>query len=211
MIRILPLGNTVKQYLREWGHRSPRVLMNCPECGRRMWEHGSFCRWANTRTERFLIPIYRLLCPDCRLTMSLLPPFLYPHAQFLTPVREAAIRLHLGRGLPLTQVAQMVATPEVGCVTARTVARWVRRAQQVAREVSAAVAARLLELSPGLDLSWYAAGLRAKLGPLRTLLGLLDLYRQVSMALGASAAAFSAGLFGLVNVRLLPAGSGQYL
>ncbi|MEW6228473.1 MAG: DUF6431 domain-containing protein [Bacillota bacterium] len=187
------------------------MLANCPNCGRRMWQHGSFHRWVATRAQRFWIPIYRLRCPDCRLTVSLLPPFLRPHAQFLTCVREAAIRLHLRRDLPLTQVARMVATPKVGCVTARTVARWVRRAQEVARDVSAAVAARLLELSPGLDLSWYAAGLRAKLGPLRTLLGLLDLYRQVSMALGASAAAFSAGLFGLVNVRLLPAGTGQYL
>jgi len=176
-----------------------------------MWQHGSFHRWVPTRTQRFWIPIYRLRCPDCRLTVSLLPPFLRPHAQFLTCIREAAIRLHLRRDLPLAQVARMVATPEVGCVTARTVARWVRRAQEVARDVSAAVAARLLELSPGLDLSWYAAGLRAKLGPLRTLIELLDLYRHVSMALGASAAAFSAGLFGLVNVRLLPAGTDQYL
>ncbi len=185
--------------------------MNCPNCGRRMWQHGSFYRWVPTRTERFQVPIYRLRCPACGLTVSLLPPFLRPHGQFPTFIRETAIRLHLQRNLTLARVARIIATPGVGCVTARTVARWVRRAQEVAREVSAAVAARLLELCPGLDLPWYAAGPRAKLGPLRTLLELLDLYRQVLIALGAGAAAFSAGVFGLVNVRLLPAGTDQYL
>lgn len=211
MIKILPLGNTVKQYLREWGERNPRVLMDCPECKHELWQHGSYLRWVATRRERFLIPIYRLRCPHCRLTISLLPPFLHPHAHFLTCTREAVARLHFKRNLPLRRVAAMVATGQVGCISERTLARWLKHIREIARAVNALLASKLLELAPGLDLPRYAAGPETKQGPTKTLLALCDLYRHLSMALGARATAFSASTFGLLNARLLPTDTGQYL
>lgn len=104
----------------------------------------------------------------------------------------------------------MIATPRVGSVSEKTVGRWLRGANQAAGLVNGLLAEELLSLSPGLDLSGLAVGTRARLGALRTLLRFSDIYRRLTMALGAAGAVFSVGLFGFLNARFLPISS-KYL
>lgn len=69
----------------------------CPRCKTRsLSRHGSYSRWVYFLRDRQQVPVFRLRCRPCRLTVTLLPEFLLPHARYALAIVEAAIDGHLG-------------------------------------------------------------------------------------------------------------------
>jgi len=103
MFIVLPLGNTVNEYLKRYGEKSPDLEASCPCCGANLdKKHGKFVRSVVYRGELIPIPVYRRLCKRCRKAISLLPPFVRYHSQILNLLRESSVRLHDLMGVPVS-------------------------------------------------------------------------------------------------------------
>lgn len=134
-----------------------------------MHGHGNYHRTAVTGHHVYRIPIYRWRCPSCHATTSVLPNFLAPYAQFVSVVREGILRRHL-RGWSVRKIATRTCTKAVSWLSERTVTRWVGRLRALAGEWAAALAAHLLRLEPGADMSTWCWQ-----GPVAQLQSLCDL------------------------------------
>lgn len=122
MIKILSFGRSCKSYLRRFEHRPPDVVICCEVCDRTMHKHGRYIRSVTTKRMTMMIPIYRWICPSCRMTISLLPDFLIPWARFTTYIREAAVLRKL-RGDAYGSIAQAITAVSVR-VSRCTIKRW---------------------------------------------------------------------------------------
>jgi len=172
MVIILPLGATVNEYLQWVVDSSKNLILSCPVCpGKRLHRHDQYRRSAVTREVVYQVPVHRWICPECGQTLSVLPDFLVPYAQFVNSLREQAVRLVL-KGQTLAEVALKVSSPAVSVVSTRTIRRWVARAQKQAGALSSWLAALLLTLVPQLDLF---ALIPRRPGPRADLHFLLDL------------------------------------
>lgn len=174
---ILPLGRTVKAYLERYGLCSPVLSIGCRECGgATLHQHGHYWRTAVTGRKVNRVPIYRWRCRDCGGTVSVLPDFLAPYAQFVSLVREGVMRRRL-RGWSVAEIAARSCSPAVSELSPRTVTRWLAKARQIANEWTQVLTERLLLMQPGCDLftlspRWQGAG-----ASLRALCDLGDLCR----------------------------------
>lgn len=193
MVIILPLGATVKQYLRWVNESSKSLVLSCPACpGKRLHRHDQYRRSAVTRSAVHRIAVRRWHCPQCGRTVSVLPDFLVPYGQFVNILRERAVRLVV-RGRTLGKVALKISSPAVGVVSTRTIRRWVARAEKHAGALSGWLAALILRLVPQLDI--FALTPRRP-GPRADLHFLLDLglwwYRLFGRPTGAHPGLFAA-------------------
>ena len=179
MIIVLPLLVAIKEYLKEYGDKSPDMETMCPRCGRRLRRHGRYFRNVVLGAVLYQIPIYRRFCPRCRRTFSLCPCFLRPYSQFALPVHEAAARLLVSGRSPDGIAERLCQGPETGGVSGRTVLRWQKRWREQAGEVLGFLAKRILSLSPGIDLTPYLPPARRLRGSLWGVLALGGLYRDV--------------------------------
>ncbi|WP_373865259.1 DUF6431 domain-containing protein [Paenibacillus koleovorans] len=155
-----------------YGERAPEIKLCCETCGHSLHKHGRYYRSVTTKYRLEQIPIYRLYCPDCGKTTSLLPDFLVPWARFATWVREAAITRKL-RGFSYRQVRTTTTVPAVR-YSHSTIKRWWRRHLQTASSVSLWIAEQLI--SSGFDgdlLQTYPSRVAAK--PVDTLIWLQQL------------------------------------
>lgn len=175
---ILPLGRTVKAYLRLYGEKCPALSIGCRDCGGAMHKHGRYWRTAVTSRKVYRVPIYRWRCPGCGRTVSVLPDFLVPYAQFVSLVREGVMRRRL-RGLALAGIANRTYGGAVSGLSVRTVARWLAKVWQDAVGWTKVLAERLLFMRPDYDLfapshRWQGHG-----ADLRALCDLGDLCRSL--------------------------------
>lgn len=142
MNKILPFGRSCKAYLRLYGDCSPNVELSCSICNRTLHKHGRYYRSVSSKYDTVIIPIYRWLCQDCGITVSLLPDFLVPWARFVTWVREAAINRKL-QGRSMQNIVLTVASPAVG-ISRSTVKRWWKHHLGKASSVSLWIAGQLV-------------------------------------------------------------------
>ena len=66
--------------------------MHCPKCGLFLWQHGKYEK--NVATEQMMVMaicIFRLYCPGCTMTFSLLTAFLKPRSCMLMTLFEKII------------------------------------------------------------------------------------------------------------------------
>lgn len=176
---VLPVLVSIKEYLEEYGNRSPDMEIRCPCCGRRLRRHGRYFRRVVLGAVLYRIPAYRRLCPCCRKTFSLCPCFLRPYSQFALPVHEAAARL-LVRGRCPDRISESLCQgPEAGGVSRRTILRWQRRWKVGASGLLSTLSERILALSPGTDLTPYLPPPKTPRGGLRALFSLGGLYRDM--------------------------------
>jgi hypothetical protein len=117
-----------------------------------MHHHGRYWRTAVTGRRVYRIPIYRWCCVTHGGTVSLLPDFLVPYAQFVSLVREGVMRRWL-RNWPMAKLATRACLAVAGGLSERTVARWLVRVKQLACDWCQVLADRLLVARPGADLS----------------------------------------------------------
>jgi len=121
--------------LRLYKDQGPNVKLCCENCNRKLHKHGRYFRWVTSKSEHIHIPIYRWLCPDCGITVSLLPDFLIPWARFTTWVRESVI-VRKRQGKSLRWITETIVCPHIG-VSSSTVKRWWK--QSLAKVASTAL------------------------------------------------------------------------
>ncbi|MDQ0114111.1 DUF6431 domain-containing protein [Paenibacillus harenae] len=179
MSKILHFGRSCKAYLRLYEERAPEIKLCCEECGRSLHKHGRYYRMVTTKHCFYRIPIYRLYCPDCGKTISLLPDFLVPWARYATWVREAVITRKI-QGRSYRQVRKTTTVPAVR-FSLSTMKRWWKRHIHTASSVALWIAEQLTLFSSDRDLlRMYPSHVAAK--PVDTLLWLqqlLSLYTPV--------------------------------
>lgn len=152
--RILPFGKTLKSYLRNYGEKRPNISLCCPDkaCNKRtLYKHGRYYRWATTKYQCILIPIYRWYCPICGKSLSLLPAFLIPWARVVTTSREAAFKQRRN-GISFKKISQRVVSPSIGGISAVTIKRWWKRYLAQIGRVSIWIAGRLIHFGVAEDL-----------------------------------------------------------
>lgn len=179
MVIVTLLGITLKDYLRLFSKRSPKVLITCPYCERKhMQNHGRYIRTAVTKFKVYHIPIYRRYCPRCEKTVSLLPYFVAPHQTFLNSLRELAIRKHIFSEFSMEKTAQFISSKAIGTLSARTIYRWKKELKRKAPDWLTALAEKLLYVIPGLDVFSFSPGINAKDRDIRFLLKLGGFYQK---------------------------------
>jgi len=175
---ILPLGRTVKAYLRLYRDTGPALSIGCRNCeGATLHKHGRYWRTAVTSRKVYRIPIYRWKCPGCGATVSVLPDFLAPYAQFVSLVREGAVRRRLG-GLTVKEIAIRACSAPAGGLSLRSVYRWLAKARLKATDWTTVLSDRLLRMQPGADLFRLSPHWQGLDATLKALCGLGDLCRR---------------------------------
>lgn len=152
--RILPFGKTLKSYLKEHGEKRPNISLCCPDksCKKRtLYKHGRYYRWATTKYQCILIPIYRWYCPLCGKTISLFPNFLIPWARVVTTSREAAFNRRR-KGDSFEKISKSIVSPAIGGISATTIKRWWNRYLAQIGRTSIWVAGRLIHFGEEEDL-----------------------------------------------------------
>ena len=114
------LGTNVKEYLDRYGRESPALRHRCPTCERLMHRHGCFFRWLWQKRGPCKLPIYRQLCPDCLVAVSLFPVFLKPYHRCCLSDLESLLEDYV-QGVSIERLAE-----EAG-VEILTMRRWLRR------------------------------------------------------------------------------------
>lgn len=179
LLIVLPLLVGIKDYLGEFGDRSPGMEIFCPRCGRRLRRHGRYFRMMVLGKALYRIPIYRRFCPRCKRTFGLCPHFLRPQSQFALGVREASMRLLLQQKSPASIAESICQGPKAGGISERTILRWQKRWNDGAADWLSHLSARILVLSQGTDLTPYFAPKRMPRGRLQTLCSLGQLCRNM--------------------------------
>jgi len=136
-----------------------------------MHQHGCYWRSAVTTRRVFRVPIYRWCCAGCGKTVSVLPDFLAPYAQFVSLVREGVVRRHV-RGCSVAKIAARACGVAASGLSTRTVTRWLARARAIASQWTQVLSERLLLAQPGCDL--FALSVRWQ-GPRASLKALCEL------------------------------------
>lgn len=203
---ILFLATDVNAYLESCGEKVPDLRVPCPRCPRsNTHRHGFFRRGVYDQGREILVPIYRRLCPDCGLSISLLPDFLTPRSAYQTPDRELAVGLCLFAGLTRRKAARLpcfTTASGVSLVSEKTVHRFLDRLTRAGKKVAALVVQQVLTYLPHVDLeNLRPAG---KQGHAKILWGLggrlLELFRRDGLKIPEP------GILRLLN-RLLPVGT----
>lgn len=196
MFIVLPLGNTVNEYLRRYGEKSPDLEASCPFCGEDLGKkHGKFVRGVVHRGELIPIPIYRRLCKRCRKAVSLLPPFVRYHSQIPNLLRESSVRLHDLMGVSVSRVTSRLSSAIPGGISQRTVMRWVKAFREKAESILRSLSGRLQTLFPSVSV---ASALRGP--PVCSLLCLFFILSREWPPLRGLGALGSAALLGQVMV-----------
>lgn len=175
---ILPLGRTVKAYLERYGGCGPTLSIRCGKCGEAtLHQHGRYWRTAVTRRKVYRVPVYRWKCSGCGATVSVLPDFLAPYAQFVSLVREGAVRRRLC-GLTMAEITARACSAAIGGLSLRSVYRWLAKARQKATDWTTVLTDRLLLMQPGADLFRLSPHWQGPDAVLKALCGLGDLCRR---------------------------------
>lgn len=102
MILIHHFNLTVEEYANRGADLDVPEIDVCPYCKARtrLQHHGSYDRNAIDSERVYRIPIFRLRCPCCRKTVSLLPDFLIPYYQhtlstIMDRLKEKVVHDHL--------------------------------------------------------------------------------------------------------------------
>lgn len=124
MIRLKYLGKTVKGYLRLYQDVPPKDEENCPDCHRKLYNHGRYYRSVVTGKTLTRIPIYRRLCPECGKTFSLLPDFLFPYRIPSGRILQKAWFLRYVKGKSYNHIQNFLSNRMTGGISYKTIIRW---------------------------------------------------------------------------------------
>lgn len=112
------------------------MQFHCPICGRLLWKHGKYERNAVTsQLTVILICIFRLYCPECRKTFSLIPSFLKPRYSILMSVFEDIIFSKVILQKTYVEIIQMFSSRILGCISLKTIYRYVNKTRKACKEI----------------------------------------------------------------------------
>ena len=126
MIIIKYLGKSIKGYLRNYQEVPPCFEENCPDCDHKLYRHGKYSRSVITKKKITWIPIYRLLCPACGKTFSLLPDFLLPYQVHGGEILQQAWSLRFMKRKSFAKIKSIISHNETGGISIKTIKRWER-------------------------------------------------------------------------------------
>lgn len=111
---ILPVPTASFNSYRDDPRQVLQVERRCPECKTRtLSQHGRYMRWIYFLGEREQIPLFRLRCRPCRLTVTLLPDSLIPYGRHALEIVEAAIGAYIESPLSYRAVAMAISAAEI--------------------------------------------------------------------------------------------------
>lgn len=138
----------------------------CPACKHApLHHHGAYLRWVYDPPERYQVTIFRLRCPACRRTCSLIPDRLIPYFRYLAAIVQQGVDGWLHGGQSFRALAVSLSGVALPCDQSPTdtllslalrpsyqrIHAWVRRMRAVARLYSEALLAWILDLYPDSD------------------------------------------------------------
>ncbi len=170
MIIIKYLGKSIKSYLRNYQEVPPCFEGNCPGCDhKKLYRHGRYSRSAITKKKITRIPIYRLLCPACGKTFSLLPDFLLPYQVHSGEVLQKAWVLRFIKMKSFTRIQSIISCNETGGISVKTIKRWESFWKQKESDLINFLSRGLVELSSNSTILFMTK----QLSPQQTFLYLL--------------------------------------
>lgn len=133
---LLPYYKELNQYIENIIIDIKEMQFHCPLCGRLLWKHGKYERNAVTdKLTIILICIYRLYCPDCKRTFSLIPLFLKPRYSILMSVFEEIIFSKVILHKTYAEITEIFCERIIGCISLKTIYRYVKKARQSCKEI----------------------------------------------------------------------------
>jgi len=151
MTIILPFSGGVTAYLSVILNWYRTTLHSCPRCKGKAHRNGKYERTVYSQDGCFVIPIFRLYCPRCKISFSFIPSFIKPYARFLNSYRFNLLQRHVVEEVSIRQTPSHSSTTGMNCISICTFRRWLKRFKKIAPKVSKYLAARLLELRPDLS------------------------------------------------------------
>jgi len=126
-------------------------MHSCPRCNGKTHRNGKYERTVYSQDERYVLPIFRLYCPNCKISFSFIPSFIKPYARFLNSYRFALFQRHVVDGISIRQTPSHSSATGIHSVSTCTFRRWLKRLKKIAPKVCKYLTARLLELRPDLS------------------------------------------------------------
>jgi len=149
MTIILPFPDGVTAYLSIISNWYWTTQHSCPCCKGKTHRNGNYERNVYSRDECYVIPIFRLYYPSCKTSFSFIPSFIKPYARFLNAYRFDLLQHHVVEEVSIRQTPSRSSTKH--SVSTCTFRRWLKQFKSIAPKISKHLAARLLELRPGLS------------------------------------------------------------
>lgn len=112
------------------------MQFHCPLCGHLLWKHGKYERNAVTsQLTVILIWIFRLYCPECKKTFSLIPSFLKPRYSILMSAFEEIIFSKVILHKTYADIAQAFSSRISGGISIKTLYRYINKTREACKEI----------------------------------------------------------------------------
>ncbi len=133
---LLPNYRELNQYIENIFSNIKEMQFYCPICGRLLWKHGKYARNAVTdQLTVILICIFRLYCPECRKTFSLIPSFLKPRYSIQMSVFENVIFSKVMLRKTYVEITHMLSSRILGCISLKTIYRYINKTRTACKEI----------------------------------------------------------------------------
>jgi hypothetical protein len=133
---LLPCYKELNQYIENIFVDIKEMQFHCPLCGRLLWKHGKYERNAVTdQLTIILICIFRLYCPKCKKTFSLIPSFLKPRYSILMSVFEEIIFLKVILHKTYVDIARTFYDRILGDISLKTIYRYINKTRKACKEI----------------------------------------------------------------------------
>lgn len=155
MIIIKKLSKTIKGYQRDYQEVPPNLDETCPLCGHKLHKHGSYARNVVTKTESYILRIYRWKCSsrDCKQTFSVLPDFLLPYRVHYSLIYESFfINIFLSND-SYQQTNNKISQGFYGRIPQTTLKRWKKLCLKYIDHLPGKLLRILLQLTPLIEVS----------------------------------------------------------
>lgn len=150
MIIIKHLSKTIKGYLRNYHEVPPDHEDPCPLCGNKMHKHGYYNRTVITKSDSYLLRIYRRRCSSksCKLTVSILPDFLFPYRVHYTLIYESFFVNIFHKEETYQTANQKITRDHFNRIPRETLKRWKRQCLEQIPRFSQQIVKILLRVCP---------------------------------------------------------------
>jgi transposase-like protein len=133
---LLPYYRELNQYIENIFVDIKEMQFHCPQCGRLLWKHGKYERNAVTgQLTVILIWIFRLYCPECKKTFSLIPSFLKPRYSILMSVFEEIIFSKVILHKTYVEITQTFSERILGGISLKTLYRYIKKIRKACKEI----------------------------------------------------------------------------
>lgn len=133
---LLPCYRELNQYIENIFTDIKEMHFHCPQCSHLLWKHGKYERNVVTgQLTVIIIWIFRLYCPKCRKTFSLIPSFLKPRYSILMSVYEEIIFSKVILHKTYVEITQTFYNRIFGGISIKTLYRYINKTRKACKEI----------------------------------------------------------------------------